>query len=128
MLEILERICAGEGKEGDIELLQDMSYDIKKSSLCGLGQTAPNPILSTIRYFRDEYEAHIKDKYCPSHVCKPLLTFSVIEAACKKCGLCVKACPVDAIRWEKGQIASIELDKCTRCTSCYDACPFMAIE
>ncbi len=128
MLEILERICAGEGKEGDIELLQDMSYDIKKSSLCGLGQTAPNPILSTIRYFRDEYEAHIRDKYCPSHVCKPLLTFSVIEAACKKCGLCVKACPVDAIRWEKGQIAFIELDKCTRCTSCYDACPFMAIE
>lgn len=128
MLEILERICAGEGQEGDIELLQDMSYDIKKSSLCGLGQTAPNPILSTIRYFRDEYEAHIKDKYCPSHVCKPLLKFAVIEGACKKCGLCVKACPVDAIRWEKGQIAFIELDKCTQCTSCYDACPFMAIE
>jgi NADH-quinone oxidoreductase subunit F len=128
MLEILERICAGEGKEGDIELLQDMSYDIKKSSLCGLGQTAPNPILSTIRYFRDEYEAHIKDKYCPSHVCKPLLKFAVIEGVCKKCGLCVKACPVDAIRWEKGQIAFIELDKCTQCTSCYDACPFMAIE
>jgi NADH-quinone oxidoreductase subunit F len=128
MLEILERICAGEGKEGDIELLQDMAYDIKKSSLCGLGQTAPNPILSTIRYFRDEYEAHIKDKYCPSHVCKPLLKFAVIEGTCKKCGLCVKACPVDAIRWEKGQTAFIEIDKCTQCTSCYDACPFMAIE
>lgn len=128
MLEILERICAGEGKEGDIELLQDMAYDIKKSSLCGLGQTAPNPILSTIRYFRDEYEAHIKDKYCPSHVCKPLLKFAVIEQGCKKCGLCAKACPVDAIRWEKGQIAEIDLEKCTRCTSCYDACPFMAIE
>jgi NADH-quinone oxidoreductase subunit F len=128
MLEILERICAGEGKEGDIELLQDMAYDIKKSSLCGLGQTAPNPILSTIRYFRDEYEAHIKDKYCPSHVCKPLLKFAVIEGTCKKCGLCVKACPVDAIRWENGQEAFIELDKCTQCTSCYDACPFMAIE
>jgi NADH-quinone oxidoreductase subunit F len=128
MLEILERICAGEGQEGDIELLQDMAYDIKKSSLCGLGQTAPNPILSTIRYFRDEYEAHIKDKYCPSHVCKPLLKFAVIEGTCKKCGLCVKACPVDAIRWEKGQEAVIELDKCTQCTSCYDACPFMAIE
>ncbi len=128
MLEILERICSGEGKEGDIELLQDMAYDIKKSSLCGLGQTAPNPILSTIRYFRDEYEAHIKDKYCPSHVCKPLLKFAVIEQGCKKCGLCVKACPVDAIRWEKGTTAFIELDKCTQCTSCYDACPFMAIE
>jgi len=128
MLEILERICAGEGQEGDIELLQDMAYDIKKSSLCGLGQTAPNPILSTIRYFRDEYEAHIKDKYCPSHVCKSLLKFAVIDGTCKKCGLCVKACPVDAIRWEKGQTAFIELDKCTQCTSCYDACPFMAIE
>jgi len=128
MLEILERICSGEGQEGDIELLQDMAIDIKKSSLCGLGQTAPNPVLSTIRYFRDEYEAHIKDSYCPSHVCKPLLKFAVIEGVCKKCGLCVKACPVDAIRWEKGQIAFIELDKCTQCTSCYDACPFMAIE
>lgn len=127
MLEILERICAGEGREGDIELLLDMSVDIKKSSLCGLGQTAPNPVMSTIRYFRDEYEAHIKDKYCPSHVCKPLLKFSVMDN-CKKCGLCKKACPVDAIIWEKGQLAVIELDKCTRCTSCYDACPFMAIE
>ena len=127
MLEILERICAGEGREGDIELLLDMSVDIKKSSLCGLGQTAPNPVMSTIRYFRDEYEAHIKDKYCPSHVCKPLLKFAVM-ATCKKCGLCKKACPVDAIIWEKGQLAVIELDKCTRCTSCYDACPFMAIE
>jgi NADH-quinone oxidoreductase subunit F len=127
MLEILERICAGEGREGDIELLLDMSVDIKKSSLCGLGQTAPNPVMSTIRYFRDEYEAHIKDKYCPSHVCKPLLKFSVMDN-CKKCGMCKKACPVDAITWEKGQLAVIDLDKCTRCTTCYDACPFMAIE
>jgi len=128
MLEILERITEGKGQEGDIELLQDMAYDIKKSSLCGLGQTAPNPVLSTIRYFRDEYEAHIKDKECPSHGCKPLLKFTVIEDKCKKCGLCVKACPVDAIEWEKGAIAKIDLDKCTECTSCYDACPFMAIE
>jgi len=128
MLEILERICSGQGREGDIELLEDMAYDIKKSSLCGLGQTAPNPVLSTIRYFRNEYEAHIKEKECPSHSCKPLLHFTVIEEACKKCGLCYKVCPVDAITWEKGGVAVIDKNKCTECTSCYDACRFMAIE
>ncbi len=128
MLEVLERITSGKGQEGDIELLQDMAMDIKKSSLCGLGQTAPNPVLSTIRYFRHEYEAHIKDKACPSHSCKPLLKFEVIDAACKKCGMCFKICPVDAITWEKGQLAVIDKVKCTKCTSCYDACPFMAIE
>ncbi len=128
MLEILERITQGEGREGDLELLEDMAYDIKKSSLCGLGQTAPNPVLSTLRYFRHEYEAHIKDKICPSHACKPLLKFTVIEETCKKCGLCFKVCPVDAIVWEKGAIAYIDREKCTECTSCYDACPFMAID
>lgn len=127
MLEILERICSGQGRPGDIELLLDMSVDIKKSSLCGLGQTAPNPVMSTIRYFRDEYEAHINDQYCPSHVCKPLLKFSVMDN-CKKCGMCKKACPVDAITWEKGQFAVIDREICTECTTCYDACPFMAIE
>jgi NADH-quinone oxidoreductase subunit F len=128
MLEILERITEGNGREGDLALLEDMAYDIKKSSLCGLGQTAPNPVLSTLRYFRHEYEAHIKEKKCPSHACKPLLKFEVIEDVCKKCGLCFKVCPVDAIIWEKGAIARIDLDKCTKCTSCYDACPFMSIE
>ncbi len=128
MLEILERITSGEGREGDLELLEDMAYDIKKSSLCGLGQTAPNPVLSTLRYFRHEYEAHIKDKECPSHSCKPLLKFEVVDEACKKCGLCFRVCPVDAVRWEKGQLAIIDKDKCTKCTSCYDACRFMAIE
>jgi NADH-quinone oxidoreductase subunit F len=128
MLEILERICAGEGRDGDIELLQDMAYDIKKSSLCGLGQTAPNPVLSTIRYFRHEYEAHIQEKRCPSNSCKSLLKFEVVESACKKCGLCFKICPVDAVKWEKGGFAIIDKEKCTQCTSCYDACRFMAIE
>jgi NADH-quinone oxidoreductase subunit F len=128
MLEILERITKGEGQEGDIEMLEDMAKDIKKSSLCGLGQTAPNPVLSTIRYFRHEYEAHIKDKRCPSNSCKELLKFEVVEAACKKCGLCYKVCPVDAVKWEKGQLAVIDKSKCTLCTSCYDACRFMAIE
>ncbi len=128
MLEILERICSGKGEEGDIELLEDMAIDIKKSSLCGLGQTAPNPVLSTIRYFRHEYEAHIKEKECPSHACKPLLKFKVIEEKCKKCGICPKVCPVDCIAWEKGQVAVIDRETCTECTSCYDACRFMAIE
>jgi NADH-quinone oxidoreductase subunit F len=128
MLEILERITSGHGREGDIELLESMAYDIKKSSLCGLGQTAPNPVLSTIRYFRHEYEAHIKEKECPSHSCKPLLHFKVIEDKCKKCGVCPKVCPVDCISWEKGQVAVIDREKCTECTSCYDACRFMAIE
>ncbi len=128
MLEILERICAGEGREGDIEMLEDMAKDIKKSSLCGLGQTAPNPVLSTLRYFRHEYEAHIKEKHCPSNSCKSLLKFEVVENACKKCGLCYKICPVDAIKWEKGGVAVIDKEKCTQCTSCYDACRFMAIE
>jgi len=128
MLEILERITEGKGQEGDIELLEDMAYDIKKSSLCGLGQTAPNPVLSTIRYFRHEYETHIKEQECPSHSCKPLLHFKVIEEKCKKCGICPKVCPVDCITWEKGQVAVIDREACTECTSCYDACRFMAIE
>ncbi len=128
MLEILERITEGNGQEGDIELLEDMAIDIKKSSLCGLGQTAPNPVLSTIRYFRHEYEAHIREKECPSHACKPLLHFRVIEEKCKKCGICPKVCPVDCIAWEKGQVAVIDRETCTECTSCYDACRFMAIE
>jgi NADH-quinone oxidoreductase subunit F len=128
MLDILERITEGRGREGDIELLEDMCVDIKKASLCGLGQTAPNPVLSTIRYFRNEYEAHINDQRCPSNSCKALLKFEVIEEACKKCGLCYKICPVDAIKWEKGEVAIIDKEKCTECTSCYDACRFMAIE
>ena len=128
MLEILERITQGKGREGDLELLEDMAYDIKKSSLCGLGQTAPNPVLSTLRYFRHEYETHIQEKECPSHSCKPLLHFRVIDEKCKKCGICPKVCPVDAIEWEKGKVAYIDLDKCTECTSCYDACRFMAID
>jgi NADH-quinone oxidoreductase subunit F len=128
MLEILERITSGQGREGDIELLEDMAYDIKKSSLCGLGQTAPNPVLSTLRYFRHEYETHIKEGECPSHSCKPLLHFEVIEDKCKKCGICPKVCPVNCISWEKGQVAVIDKSVCTECTSCYDACRFMAIK
>lgn len=128
MLDILERITEGRGELSDIETLQDLGVAIKKASLCGLGQTAPNPILSTINYFRHEYEAHIVDKRCPSNCCKELLLWQVVEDKCVKCGACKKACPVDAIVWEKGQLAYLDKEKCTKCKSCYDACRFMAIE
>ncbi|MBI5656705.1 MAG: NADH-quinone oxidoreductase subunit NuoF [Geobacter sp.] len=128
MLDILERITEGRGQASDIETLLEMGTTIKKASLCGLGQTAPNPILSTIKYFRHEYEAHILDKRCPSNCCKELLLWQVVEEKCVKCGACLKACPVDAIKWEKGQVAELIKEKCTKCKSCYDACRFMAIE
>jgi NADH-quinone oxidoreductase subunit F len=128
MLDILERITEGRGELSDLDALMDLGIAIKKSSLCGLGQTAPNPILSTINYFRHEYEAHITDKRCPSNSCKELLLWQVVEDKCVKCGACKKACPVDAIAWEKGQIAFLDKEKCTKCKSCYDACRFMAIE
>src|SRR5512138_1194919 len=128
MLDILERITEGRGEPADIETLLEMGTTIKKASLCGLGQTAPNPILSTIKYFRDEYEAHINAKRCPSNCCKELLLWQVVDEKCVKCGACFKACPVDAIVWEKGQLAFLDKEKCTKCKSCYDACRFMAIE
>ncbi|MEI7816855.1 MAG: NADH-quinone oxidoreductase subunit NuoF [Desulfuromonadales bacterium] len=128
MLDILERITEGRGVPSDIETLQDLGVAIKKASLCGLGQTAPNPILSTINYFRHEYEAHINEKRCPSNCCKELLLWQVVEDKCVKCGACKKVCPVDAIVWEKGQLAYLDKEKCTKCTSCYDACRFMALE
>jgi NADH-quinone oxidoreductase subunit F len=128
MLDILERITEGRGKLEDIDTLLEMGATIKKASLCGLGQTAPNPILSTVKYFRHEYEAHITEKRCPSNSCKELLLWKVVEDKCVKCGACLKACPSDAIVWEKGQVAELIQEKCTKCKSCYDACRFMAIE
>lgn len=127
MLESLERITSGEGKEGDIEDLVELANDIKLASLCGLGQTAPNPVLSTLRYFRDEYESHIKDKICPAGVCKELLRFEVDEALCKKCGRCLPACDFGAVSWKKGETAQIDKDKCIECRACIDECPFDAI-
>ncbi|MGI6485318.1 MAG: NADH-quinone oxidoreductase subunit NuoF [Tepidanaerobacteraceae bacterium] len=127
MLEILERITNGEGEEGDIELLENLAKSIKASALCGLGQTAPNPVLSTIRYFRDEYEAHIKEKRCPAKACKALIHYEIVADKCKGCGLCVKVCPTGAISGEKKQPHVIDKDKCIKCNSCFDRCPFGAI-
>jgi len=128
MLETLTRITEGEGKEGDIEMLEDLAETIKDSSLCGLGQTAPNPVLTTIKYFRDEYEAHIRDKKCPALNCKKLLTYTVIDEKCTGCMACIKGCPVDAIEGEKKQTHKIIQDVCIQCGVCFTRCKFDAIK
>jgi len=128
MLEVLEEITAGRGKEEHLNFLQDMSTIIKDTALCGLGNTAPNPVLTTLRYFLDEYQAHIKDKRCPSHVCVKLLKFEVMQDVCVKCGKCYEVCPVGAIDWKKKEYAKINQDKCIKCKACINACPFMAIK
>ncbi|WP_133964526.1 NADH-ubiquinone oxidoreductase-F iron-sulfur binding region domain-containing protein [Eubacterium limosum] len=127
MLEILERICDGKGEEGDIERLEELAEGIKASALCGLGQTAPNPVLSTIKYFRDEYEAHIYEKRCPAGVCRNLLNYVIDEEKCKGCGICAKKCPGDAITGEKKKPHVIDAAKCVKCGACIEACPFNAI-
>ncbi len=128
LLEILTRITKGEGREGDIELLERLSGSVRSTSLCGLGQTAPNPVLSTLKYFREEYEAHIRDKKCPAKVCRDLLIYSIIEAKCKGCGACLKACPVGAVTGEKKKPHVIDPDKCIKCGACFDACKFKSVE
>ena len=123
MLEILERICAGQGREGDIERLESIAVQVKEGSLCGLGQSAPNPVLTTLQYFRDEYEAHIYEKNCPAHQCKALINYTIDPEKCKGCGLCAKACPVECISGERKKPFFIDQSRCTRCGTCVDVCP-----
>ncbi len=127
MLEILTRITRGEGKENDIGMLEELAETIKDSSLCGLGQTAPNPVLTTINYFRDEYEAHIRDRKCPALSCKKLLTYTVVAEKCTGCMACARGCPVDAIEGEKKQVHHILQDVCIQCGICFTRCKFDAI-
>jgi len=127
MLEILTDICQGHGRGGDIELLEELGTMIQRFSLCALGTSAPNPVLTTILYFRDEYEAHIEDKKCPSGVCKALFDYEVDEAACNGCHLCALKCPQEAIAGEKKKPHRLDQDKCIKCGICYDACKFDAI-
>jgi NADH:ubiquinone oxidoreductase subunit F (NADH-binding)/(2Fe-2S) ferredoxin/Pyruvate/2-oxoacid:ferredoxin oxidoreductase delta subunit len=128
MLDVLTDICEGRGNEGDIEILEDLSQDIIASSLCGLGQSAPTPVLSTIRYFKQEYEMHIKDKWCSTGVCRDLCTFYIDEEKCKGCGACIRACPSNAVTGEKKKPHKIDQDLCVHCRSCWDSCKFHSIK
>ena len=128
LLEILDRICKGEGKEGDIDLLEETCNEIKAGALCGLGQTAPNPVLTTIKYYRDEYEAHIKEKRCPAGECIDLVKYTINPEKCIGCSLCSKKCPVGAISGEIKKTFVIDNDKCIKCGQCMDACRFGAVE
>ncbi|NLL19230.1 MAG: 4Fe-4S binding protein, partial [Clostridia bacterium] len=127
MLEILTRITQGEGKEEDIEKLESLGKVIKSTSLCGLGQTAPNPVLSTLKYFRHEYEAHIKEKRCPAGACKELITYRIDPGKCNGCTRCARNCPAGAISGNKKEVHVIDMDKCTKCNTCYEVCRFDAV-
>jgi NADP-reducing hydrogenase subunit HndC len=127
MHRILERICAGEGRQGDIETLHELAEYVKDSSLCALGGTAPNPVLSTLKYFHDEYKAHIEDGKCPAGVCKPLIQYGIDGDKCKGCGRCIKACPKDAIAGERKEVHTLDRGNCIKCGACYETCTFDAV-
>lgn len=126
MLEILERITEGRGTMEDLDNLTELGDQIKSASLCGLGQSAPNPVVTTLKYFRDEYVTHIKDKKCPAHVCAPLLTYTINDA-CTGCVVCARACPTEAITGERKMMHVIDQDKCIKCGKCYTVCRFDAV-
>ncbi len=128
LLDMLTRITEGKGEEGDVEKLEELCKNIQKASVCGLGQTAPNPVLSTIKYFRDEYEEHIRDKKCRAGECKALMKLHIDPELCKGCGLCKRNCPVDAITGEVKQTHVIDPEKCIKCGTCINKCPFHAIK
>ena len=127
MLEILTRITTGEGQDGDVELLEELCYGIKDGALCGLGQTAPNPVLTTIKYFRNEYEAHINEKKCPAGECSSLIEYSIDKDKCKGCTLCARNCPVNAISGEVKSAHTIDVNKCIKCGKCIATCRFGAV-
>jgi formate hydrogenlyase subunit 6/NADH:ubiquinone oxidoreductase subunit I len=126
MLDILDDISEGKGTPEDLDMLENLADTIKSASLCGLGQTAPNPVLSTLHYFRNEYEAHVNEKKCPAGSCQALTNYFITED-CKGCTLCKKACPVDAIEGERKEMHVVDTVKCIKCGACVDKCPFKAI-
>jgi len=123
MLNILERIVRGEGQAGDIERLEQLAQLIQATSLCALGGTAPNPVLTTIRYFREEYEAHIYEKRCPALACSELISYYILPDKCEGCGICIRKCSVEAIIGGKRMVHVIDQDKCSKCGTCVDVCP-----
>ena len=127
ILEILERICRGQGQMSDLELLEEISEAVKDASMCGLGQTLPNPVLSSLRHFRSEYETHIKEKRCPAKVCKELITFTIDEQTCVGCRACAKVCPPEAITGEKKETHVIDAELCEKCGICRSECRQEAI-